>query len=231
MGAKQVWPWAVVLVGVVGAIVSLSFGRRGDPAWAATAAEPPPPVLAVPVVVPAAVILRGGLPRQGRFEVDVTTIQGEQTGQRGVHAGWRLEDDGSVTLREPAEGDGILPGEGRAVTGPDGTVTITGVDLPKEAIAAFADGVRALLALRGPLTPGERRVGERLIADGEHSLVTAAAPDRLAFAAEASSLPGAEQDETLVGLKDGIPVRIERHWTRRDATRTIVSRVTLTAKP
>jgi hypothetical protein len=230
-GAMRAWPWAVVLVVVVGSIVALAFGRRGDPGWdrsdhrplaAVAESEPGPPAPA-----PAAVTLSAGLPPIGRLEIDVTTIRGEQTGQRRVRSGWELGADGEVVLREPSEEDAVSPGEARARARADGSVVVSGGDLPSEARAAFADGVRALLALGGALAPGERAVGQRLVVGAERSLVTAAAPDRFALAAEASSLPGAEADETLVRLVDGVPRRVERHWTRRDGSLTVVTRVVL----
>jgi len=228
MAATRIWPWAVVLVLVIGAIVALSFGRRGDPAWAEAAS--PPGAVAEPAPVPLAptpsVTLRGGLPAAGWIEIDVSSIQGEQTDQRRVRAGWQLQADGSVVLSEPTEEDMRMPGDVVATPTADGSVAISG-KLPERVAAALADGVRALLALRQPLEPGERRVGQRIVVGAEHSVVTAASANRLALAAEASSLPGAESDETLVELVAGVPVRIDRHWSRHDGAITVVTRVTL----
>ena len=229
MVATRILPWAAVLLAVIAGIVALSFGRRGDPAWV----EIPAPALAAaqpslsPVAPNPSVTLRGGLPANGRIEIDVSSIQGEQTGQRRVHSQWRLQADGTVVLPEPAEEDMIIPADALATLAADGTVTITG-KVPEQVAAALADGVRALLALRIPLQAGERRVGERVVVGADRFLVTAAAPTRLALAAEASSLPGAEGDETLVTLVDGAVVRIERHWTRPDGAITVVTKVTLT---
>lgn len=231
MVATRILPWAAALLAVIAGIVALSFGRRGDPAWveipapAQAAAEPAPS----PVAPNPSVTLRGGLPANGRIEIDISSIQGEQTGQRRVHSQWRLQADGTVVLPEPAEEDMIIPADALATLAADGTVTITG-KVPERVAAALADGVRALLALRIPLQAGERRVGERVVVGADRFVVTAASSTRLALAAEASSLPGAEGDETVVELVDGAPVRIERHWTRQDGAITVVTRVTLTPR-
>ena len=103
MAATRILPWAAVLVTVIAGISILSFSRRGDPAWddtpapalEAQAADVPAPA------APASVTLRSGLPASGRLEIDISSIQGEQTGQRGVHSGWRLQADGTVVLNEP----------------------------------------------------------------------------------------------------------------------------------
>ena len=228
MATTRILPWAAVLVLVIAGIVALSFGRRGDPPWPeetdrTAAAEP----AGAPPVAPASVTLRGGLPALGRIEIDITSIQGEQTGQRRVRAQWRLREDGSVLLPEPAEEDMIMPIEALATTAADGSVTVSG-EMPEAVTMALAHGVRALLALRQPLQAGERPVGQRLVAGADHYLVTTATPTRLALSAEASSLPGAEGDETLIELRDGEALRIERHWTRHDGPIRVVTRVTLT---
>ena len=229
MVTTRILPWAAVLVLVIGAIVALSFGRRGDPPWPDDGGRAPAAVEpgTEPAVAPASVTVRGGLPASGKLEVDISSIQGEETGQRRVRSGWRLQDDGRVALPEPAEEDMIMPIEALAVPAPDGAVDISG-DLPAPMRAALADGVRAMLALRQPLQAGERRVGERVSAGGDRYLITGATPGRLALSAEASSLPGAEGDETLIDLRDGEPVRIERHWTRPEGGMRVVTRVTLT---
>ena len=110
-----------------------------------------------------------------------------------------------------------------------GSVTVTG-EVPEQVAAALANGTRALLALRPALQPGERRVGEAVLVGADHFRVTAASPTRLALHAEASSLPGAEGDETLIDLRDGEPQRIVRQWTRYEGTLMVVTRVTLSAR-